>query len=120
MRQKTGRGKKNEDRWLGPYKILDVLKTTCLLQNRAGKHLKGRVSINQLKPYLHQSSLVEITAGSILKSAPSHEKEDISAAESLVLISQSVPSFASIELADSETCTVTSKGNNGKLLVCRI
>ena len=51
MQQKTRKGKKMEDRWLGPYTIVEVTKTSCLLKNTSGKVLKQRINLNQLKPY---------------------------------------------------------------------
>ncbi len=51
MKQKTRKGSKSEDRWLGPYKIVEVLKTTCRLQNKAGVLLKTGINVTQLKKY---------------------------------------------------------------------
>ena len=51
MQQKTRKGKKLEDRWLGPYTIVEVTKTSCLLKNASGKVLKQRINLSQLKPY---------------------------------------------------------------------
>ena len=51
MQQKTRKGKKMEDRWLGPYTIVEVTKTSRLLKNTSGKVLKQRINLNQLKPY---------------------------------------------------------------------
>ena len=51
MKQKTRKGSKNEDRWLGPYSIVDLSKTSCHLINKSGKKLKGRINLNQLKLY---------------------------------------------------------------------
>lgn len=51
MQQKTRKGKKMEDRWLGPYTIVEVTKTSCLLKNASGKVLKQRINLSQLKPY---------------------------------------------------------------------
>lgn len=56
MKQKTRKGSKSEDRWLGPYIIVGLSKTTCCLKNKSGKMLKNRVNINQLKPYHHSPS----------------------------------------------------------------
>lgn len=52
MKQKTRKGSKDEDRWLGPFEVVQISKTTCVLKNKEGKQLKTRVNINQLKPYL--------------------------------------------------------------------
>ncbi|XP_065892491.1 uncharacterized protein [Dysidea avara] len=52
MQQKTKKGKKMEDRWLGPYIIVEITKTSCLLKNKSDKILKQRINICQLKPYL--------------------------------------------------------------------
>ena len=54
MQQKTRKGKKMEDRWLGPYIIVEITKTSCLLKNKSGKILKQRINICQLKPYLEK------------------------------------------------------------------
>ena len=51
MKQKTRKGSKSEDRWLGPYTIIELSATSCVLINLAGKRLKRRVNLNQLKPY---------------------------------------------------------------------
>ncbi|SMN01821.1 hypothetical protein SPONN_110 [uncultured Candidatus Thioglobus sp.] len=60
MKQKTRKGSKSEDRWLGPYTIMALSKTSCILVNASGRRLKTRVNLNQLKPYMqnvdsHQS-----------------------------------------------------------------
>jgi len=55
MQQKTKKGKKMEDRWLGPYVIVEITTTSCLLQNKSGTILKHRINICQLKPYLEIS-----------------------------------------------------------------
>ena len=52
MKQKTLKGSKHEDRWLGPYTIVELSKTTCRLTNALGKILKARINLSQLKPYL--------------------------------------------------------------------
>lgn len=52
MKQKTKKGHKNEDRWLGPYTITAITKTTCQLKNSSGRILKTHVNLQQLKPYL--------------------------------------------------------------------
>ncbi len=54
MRQKTRKGNKGEDRWLGPYVIVELSNTSCLLKNEHGKVLKTRISLSQLKPFLQQ------------------------------------------------------------------
>ena len=51
MQQKTRKGKKMEGRWLGPYTIVEVTKTSCQLKNASGKVLKQRINLSQLKPY---------------------------------------------------------------------
>ena len=57
MKQKTRKGYKNEDRWLGPYVIVTLAKSTCLLKSsKTGKNLKTKVNISQLKPYQQVSS----------------------------------------------------------------
>ena len=55
MQQKTRKGKKMEDRWLGPYTIVEITKTSCLLKDTSGKVLKQRINLSQLKPY-HESN----------------------------------------------------------------
>ena len=52
MKQKTRKGSKHEDRWLGPYTIVEISTTTCCLANVLGKNLKTRINHSQLKPYL--------------------------------------------------------------------
>jgi len=56
MKQKTRKGSKNEDRWLGPYTIVDLIKTSCRLKTVSGKYLKTRTNINQLKLYCQDST----------------------------------------------------------------
>ena len=51
MQQLTKKGRKMEDRWLGPYLIVEISKTSCLLKNRLRKVLKQRVNLCQLKPF---------------------------------------------------------------------
>ena len=51
MQQKTRKGKKMEDRWLGPYVNVELSKTSCLFKNQSGKILKQRVNLCQLKPF---------------------------------------------------------------------
>ena len=55
MKQKTRKGSKGEDRWLGPYTIVELSATTCILKNALGKKLKTRINLSQLKPYLQAS-----------------------------------------------------------------
>jgi len=55
MKQKTRKGSKGEDRWLGPYTIVELSATTCILKNALGKKLKTRINRSQLKPYLQTS-----------------------------------------------------------------
>lgn len=55
MKQKTRKGSKSEDRRLGPYTIMSLSKTSCILVNVTGKKLKTRVNFNQLKPYLQDA-----------------------------------------------------------------
>lgn len=52
MQQKTRKGKKMEDRWLGPYTIVEISTTSCLLKNNMGKVFKQRINLCQLKPFL--------------------------------------------------------------------
>ena len=42
MQQKTRKGKKMEDRWLGPYVIVEISKTSCLLKNQSGKNSQAK------------------------------------------------------------------------------
>ena len=51
MKQKTRKGSKHEDRWLGPYTIVELSKTTCRLKNALGKIINTRINLSQLKPY---------------------------------------------------------------------
>ena len=54
MLQKTKKGHKMEDKWLGPYTIanLDVTKGLCNLKSQKGQILKNKVNIKQLKQYI--------------------------------------------------------------------
>ena len=54
MPQKTKMGHKMEDNWLGPYTILDVNREngSCKLKDKAGKVLKNKISLKQLRPYV--------------------------------------------------------------------
>lgn len=56
MRQKTRKGSKNEDRWLGPYTIVSMSKYSVSLKNKHGTNLKTSVNVNQLKPYEQESA----------------------------------------------------------------
>ena len=67
MKQKTRKGSKNEDRWLGPYTIVDLSKTSCHLKNASGKQLKAHININQLKPYHCYPSAIAGTSDRIVK-----------------------------------------------------
>lgn len=87
MKQKTRKGSKREDRWLGPYEILEMSKTTCVLQNKAGKCLKTRVNTNQLKPYL-QATLSFNTKP--IEKPLCGELQRVSAAESLLKFAQTM------------------------------
>lgn len=60
MKQKTKKGHKSEDRWLGPYMISDITNTTCQLVNMSGHTLKTRVNLNQLKLYHETSETCEL------------------------------------------------------------
>ena len=46
LKQKTRKGSKNEDCWLGPYAIIDSSKTSCHLKNAFGKQLKAHINIS--------------------------------------------------------------------------
>ena len=52
MKQKTRKGSKHEDQWLGPYTIVELSTTTCRLANALGKNLKTRINLSQMKSYL--------------------------------------------------------------------
>ena len=67
MKQKTRKGSKNGDRWLGPYTIVDLSKTSCHLKNASGKQLKAHININQLKPYHCYPSAIAGTSDRIVK-----------------------------------------------------
>jgi len=80
MQQKTKKGKKMEDLWLGPYTIVEITKTSCLLKNKSDKILKQRINICQLKPYLEmpcQSDHDNVTSGKINTNGPPLPKQDI-------------------------------------------
>ena len=67
MKQKTRKGSKNEDRWLGPYTIVDLSRTSCHLKNASGKQLKAHININQLKPCHCYPSATAGTSDHIVK-----------------------------------------------------
>ncbi len=56
MLQKTRKGNKGEDRWLGPY-VIELTTTSAILRNEHGKTLKRRVSLNQLKHYIQPDAM---------------------------------------------------------------
>ena len=72
MKQKTRKGSKNEDRWLGPYTIVDISKTSCRLKNTSGKQLKPHININQLKLYHCYPSAIAGTSDRIVKNIIIH------------------------------------------------
>ena len=45
-----------EDRWLGPYVIIELSNTSCLLKNHSGKILKQRINLCQLKSYFEPTA----------------------------------------------------------------
>ena len=47
-----------EDRWLGPYVIVELSNTSCLLKNHSGKILKQRINLCQLNHILSQLQTV--------------------------------------------------------------
>lgn len=59
MKQKTRKGSKKDDRWLGPYTIVSLGKTAARLKNRHGSCLKSSVNVGQLRPYIDKSGTVE-------------------------------------------------------------
>ena len=56
MLQKTRKGNQGQDRWLGPFTIVELTTTSCLLRNKQGKVLKMRINLSQLKPYLQSET----------------------------------------------------------------
>ena len=50
-----------ENRWFGPYVIVEISKTSCLVKNSSGKTLKQRINLCQLKPY-RENDEVQTTA----------------------------------------------------------
>ena len=54
MQKRTRKGSKDEDTWIGPYKVRDISKYGfCHLQSVAtGKDIKSMVNVQYLKPYL--------------------------------------------------------------------
>ena len=82
MQQKTKKGKKMEDRWLGPYIIVEISKTSCLLKNKSDKILKQRINICQLKPYLempcqNDHDYYSVTSGKINTNSPPVLEQDM-------------------------------------------
>ena len=72
MQQKTRKGKKMEDRWLGPYTIVEITKTSCLLKNLSGKVLKQRINLGQLKPYRESNDPDPVASKSEENTCSSH------------------------------------------------
>ncbi len=75
MRQKTRKGSKGEDRWLGPYVIIELSATSCLLKNEHEKVLKTRIGLSQLKPFLQQGQ-PELQGASELVMSEQHDMSE--------------------------------------------
>ena len=106
MLQKTKKGHKMEDRWLGPYEVANapISKGTCFLLNKAGQQLKKRVSLSQLKPYISAPN-----SSSLQQSACVVEKE--SKSTNLVLPSSTNSSMLSKDTSGFLIATESYEGN---------
>ena len=58
MLQKTSKGHKMEDQWIGPYTVegLDVVKGTCQLRAKDGRLIQRKINLKDLKLYREQST----------------------------------------------------------------
>ena len=58
MLQKTSKGHKMEDQWMGPYTTeeVDLEKGTCKLRAKSGKLLQRKINLKDLKLYREQST----------------------------------------------------------------
>ena len=58
MLQKTSKGYKMEDQWIGPYTVegLDLLNGTCQLRAKDGRLLQRKINLKDLKLYREQST----------------------------------------------------------------
>ena len=52
------KGNRCEDRWFGPFTIVELANTSCLLRNKQRKILKMRIKLSQLKPYLQHEHVI--------------------------------------------------------------
>ena len=64
MQKRTRKGSKDEDTWIGPYKVRDITKYGfCHLQSVAtGKDIKSMVNVEHLKPYWDPQSSTRISS----------------------------------------------------------
>ena len=58
MLQKTSKGHKMEDQWIGPYTVegLDLVNGTCQLRAKDGRLLQRKINLKDLKLYREQST----------------------------------------------------------------
>ena len=75
MLQKTSKGHKMEDQWIGPYSVeqLDVAKGTCKLRAKDGKLLQRKINLKDLKLYREQSTS-QAPSSDPLQQAPSAQQ----------------------------------------------
>ena len=75
MKQKTRKGSKAEDRWLGPYTIEQLLSSTCCLRNTQHQTLKTKVNLTQLKPYYQSANNTDEEDEVIQMECPSSQSD---------------------------------------------
>ena len=75
MLQKTSKGHKIEDQWIGPYSVkeLDLVKGTCKLRTKDGKLLQRKINLKELKLYREQSTS-QTSSNDALQQAPSAQQ----------------------------------------------
>ena len=75
MLQKTSKGHKIEDQWIGPYSVkeLDLVKGTCKLRTKDGKLLQRKINLKDLKLYREQSTS-QTSSNDALQQAPSAQQ----------------------------------------------
>ena len=75
MLQKTSKGHKMEDQWIGPYTVegLDLVKGTCQLRAKDGRLLQRKINLKDLKLYREQSTS-QTPSNDTLLQAPSAQQ----------------------------------------------
>lgn len=72
MLQKTSKGHKMEDQWIGPYTVegLDLVKRTCQLRAKDGRLLQRKINLKDLKLYREQSTSQTPSNDALLQVSP--------------------------------------------------